>query len=78
MGVYIEGVFDIKVNNEVYKVESNLDDANCFKFKIFTACEYMFTLDLDENGSWKMENDVIPIDPSLINEIGYAIEQHNL
>ena len=78
MGIYIEDVFDIKVNNEVYKVESNCNDDNCFKFKVSTACEYMFTLDLYENGSWKMEDDVIPIDSSLVSEIGYAIEQHNL
>ncbi|MEP6683921.1 MAG: hypothetical protein ABJA35_11705 [Parafilimonas sp.] len=78
MGIYIEDNFEIHVNTEVYKVESVTGSNNSFKFRISTACEYMFTLNLDDEGNWKMEDDVIPMNDELVNQIGQAIEQHNL
>jgi hypothetical protein len=37
----------------------------------------MFTLCVDEYGNWQMEDDVKPIDASLIDNIGKAIEYND-
>ena len=69
--------FTISVNGKIYNVEALCDKEDCMRFKILTDCEYLFTLCTDEYGNWKMEEDVIPLDEKLADEIGRAIEYHD-
>jgi len=74
---YKEEVFKIDVNGNLYYVEPICNNDHCTRFKISTECEYMFTLCVDEYGNWQMEDDVKPIDASLIDNIGKAIEYND-
>jgi hypothetical protein len=69
-----EEVFTIDVNGNLYYVEPICNKDHCTRFKISTECEYMFTLCVNEYGDWEMEDDVKPIDESLTDNIGKAIE----
>lgn len=75
---YNEEVFTINVHNKRYYVEPICNNDHCTHFKISTSNEYMFTLCMDENGDWQPEQDVIPIDKTLIDDIGRAIEEHDV
>ena len=74
---YKEEEFIVRVNDNLYYVEPICTDDHCTRFKISTECEYMFTLCVDEYGNWQMEDDVKPIDASLIDNIGKAIEYND-
>lgn len=74
---YKEEMFTVRVNNNLYYVEPVCIDDRCTRFKISTECEYMFTLYVNEYGDWKIEDDVKPIDESLIDNIGKAIEYND-
>lgn len=70
-----ENRFTITVNNNKYLVTAFCGDDGCNRFKIENACEYMFTLCINNEGRWEMEKDVTPLDESLIDDIGRAIEE---
>ena len=73
-----EGEFTVQVNNEKYLIEPVHTEETTIKFKVSTLCEYMFTLETDDNGSWKIADDVIPMDNELVQNIGNAIEEYDL
>ena len=75
--IYKKDVLTIDVNKNKYYIEPICNDDNCTRFKVSTQCEYMFTLCLDENRNWQMEDDVTPMDESLVYEIGKAIEHYD-
>ena len=66
--------FTIEVREKIYHVQPVCDEEHCTRFKISTDCEYLFTLCIDDYGNWQMEQDVIPLDENLVDEIGRAIE----
>jgi hypothetical protein len=37
----------------------------------------MFTLCMDANGDWQMEDDVTPMDENLLEDIGRAIDYYD-
>lgn len=73
-----ESQFEINVNGNAYTVTAYCKEDHCSKFKIETKCEYLFTLCTDEEGNWQMEQDVTPLDDTLIDKIGRAIEEHDI
>jgi hypothetical protein len=70
--------FQINVNGNVYNVTAYCNESHCTRFKIETNCNYLFTLCTDEEGYWKTEKDVTIMDESLVEEIGRAIEEHDV
>jgi hypothetical protein len=68
--------FRININNKTYNVKAYGDYTS--KFKIETDCEYMFTVIMDEEGQWHCENDVTVLNENLIQQIGRAIEEHDM
>jgi len=71
-----EEIFTVDVNNKQYFIEPICENDYCLRFKIFSNRGYMFTLCIDENGHWQMEDDVTPMNRNLIKEIGKAIEYY--
>lgn len=69
--------FTINVNGKTYNVTAIREDGHCNRFKIAINCEYLFTLRTDDNGNWQMEKDVTPLNDSLADEIGKAIEEYD-
>lgn len=70
--------FKINVNDKTYSVIAYCNEVHCSKFKIETDCEYLFTLCTDEEGNWEIENDVTVLDDNLVEQIGRAIEEHDI
>jgi hypothetical protein len=73
-----EEQFEIQVSSERYFVQPSSNESNSIKYKVSTLCDYMFTLELDDNANWLTGKDVIALDNDLINQIGNAIEKHQL
>jgi hypothetical protein len=69
--------FKILVNGKEYSVEPICNEDQCTRFRISNNCEYLFTVRTDEYGNWQMEEDVVPLDETLADEIGRAIEVHD-
>lgn len=65
--------FIINVRRKTYTVEP-VEQGPEMQFKIFTDCNYLMTLRLDENGDWSANKDVAVMDESLVYDIGAAIE----
>ena len=66
--------FTIQVNDMRYIVKPYHKDEEVF-YEVFTTCEKLFTLK-QNNGGWEtIENDVIPITSSLVEDIGDALEE---
>lgn len=72
-----ENNFTINVNGKTYNVTALREEGYCNRFKIATNCEYLFTLCTDNDGNWQMEKDVTPLNDSLADEIGKAIEEYD-
>jgi len=72
-----ESQFQITVNGKTYNVTAQTENLNSH-FKIETDCEYLFTVSMDDEGQWHAEKDVTVLDPNLVDEIGRAIEEHDL
>jgi hypothetical protein len=68
----------IAVNTKEYNVSVSYEGVYLSRYKIETDCEYLFTLYMDEEGTWKAENDVKLLDENLVEQIGRAIEEHDV
>ena len=68
--------FSINVRDENYLVDA-IDLGSEFEFKISTACNYIMTVHLNEEGIWSANKDVEVLDETLVEDIGDAIEKHN-
>ena len=67
--------FIIQINDLSYNIKNCEDDYT--HYEVFTNCEKLFTLKKGSDGVWKTkEKDVIPIEDSIIENIGNAIERH--
>jgi hypothetical protein len=72
----MQKTFTVEINNLHYNINCYYDD-DCTHYEVFTNCEKLFTLKKGSDGVWKTkENDIIPISPQLIDDIGNAIERH--
>jgi hypothetical protein len=73
-----ENRFQIVVNNSTYKVTVSYEGMRISHYRIETDCQYLFTLSMDEEGTWHAENDVKVLEESLVEQIGRAIEEHDV
>jgi len=73
-----ENHFEVVVNNNFYKVTVSYEDVYLSHYRIETDCQYLFTLYMDEEGTWHAENNVTVLDESLVEEIGTAIEEYDV
>jgi len=68
--------FVIEVRNENYQVEQ-VDLGKDFEFRISTACNYIMTIHLNDDGIWEANSDVAVLNDTLVEDIGKAIERHD-
>lgn len=73
-----ENHFSVIVNDNTYKVTVSYEGVYISHYRIETDCEYLFTLYMDEDGKWHPEDDVKMLDESLVEQIGRAIEEHDM
>jgi hypothetical protein len=73
-----ENDFKVVVNNTAYKVTVSYEGPYISHYKIETDCQYLFTLSMDEEGTWHAENDVTVLDENLVEQIGRAIEEYDV
>jgi len=73
-----ENNFTVTVNKNTYKVSVSYEDVYLSHYRIETDCQYLFTLYMDEEGTWHAENNVTVLDESLVEEIGTAIEEYDV
>ena len=76
--------FDIQVNDLRYIVKPYYENEMVVKpyyenemvfYEVFTTCEKLFTIRKNK-GKWEtIENDVIPINNNLVEDIGGALEE---
>lgn len=70
--------FTIKVYDKFYIVKPywNLD---CMLYEVFTNCDKLFTLRKNKYNHWVTnEADVVPIYTELVDDIGEALEEHEV
>ena len=81
-----EESFKIHVNGSEYTVtpvhivvEMQNIKTHKERFRVETGCEYLFTIEMNEEWFWQItDDDVKPIDHNIVQEIGEAIEKVSL
>ena len=68
--------FRTYVNSTAYLIQEISSDQDCVIFKVFTEEKYLFTLCMDDDGTWHVESDVTPLSQKLVDEIAIAIEDY--
>jgi len=68
--------FTINVNGKQYRIEPVADDSDRPQFRVFTDCDYLFTVVRNYDLHWQMESDVTPLNEDIAENIGSAIENH--
>jgi len=71
-------IFTVAVNNNTYEVTVSYEGVYISHYRIETNGKYLFTLYMDEEGAWHAENDVRLLNENLVEQIGRAIEEHDM
>jgi hypothetical protein len=77
---YDENDFQITINGEIYHVYATVAPKDVYRslFRIESGGKYLFTLSMDEEGQWQVENHLTTMNENLIDQIGKAIEEHDM
>ena len=73
-----ENHFTVAVNSNTYKVTVSYEGVYISHYRIETNGKYLFTLSMNEEGQWQAESDVHASNENLVEQIGRAIEEHDM
>ena len=70
--------FTVKLYERFYIIKP-VWNTDCVMYEIFTNCDKLFTLRKTNGGNWiTNESDVIPINNELVDDLGEALEEHEV